>query len=261
MFDYHMHSTVSFDGRGMPEEMVAAAVSAGLKEICFTDHLDYMIRTPRSETTFSLEKYSQTYNGLTHPDVLIRFGTEVGLTQWNMEEVHNDLAKRHYDFVLGSIHFVDDEDPYFPCFWEGKTVRQAEEIYFEEMLKCLRLHSNFDVLGHLTYISKVAAHPAPRKLPLEEYREIVAEIMKVLIGKGKGIEVNTSGMDRCGDFLPGAEYLRLFKDLGGEIVTVGSDAHAADRVGQYTMDACRMVSDIFGYVCTFADRKPIFHKI
>lgn len=261
MFDYHMHSTVSYDGLGMPEEMVAAAASAGLKEICFTDHLDYMIRTPRSETTFSLEKYSQTYKGLTHPDVLIRLGAEVGLTQWNMEEIHNDLAKRHYDFVLGSLHFIDDEDPYFPCFWEGKTVFQVERMYFEEMYECLKLHDDFDVLGHLTYISKVAAHPNRRLVPLADYREIVAEIMKVLIGKGKGIEVNTSGMDRCGDYLPGAEYLRLFKDLGGRIVTVGSDAHAADRVGQYTMDACRMVNEIFGYVCTFADRKPIFHKI
>ena len=183
------------------------------------------------------------------------------MTPWNADEIKQDLSKRHYDFVLGSIHFIDDADPYFPYFWEGKTVLQAERMYFEEMYKCLKLHDDFDVLGHLTYISKVAAHPSPRRLPLAEYREIVAEIMKILVAKGKGMEVNTSGVDRCGDFLPGAEYLRLFKDLGGTTVTVGSDAHRYDRVGQYTVDACRMVSEIFGYVCTFADRKPIFHKV
>ena len=261
MFDYHMHTTVSYDGHGMPQEMINAATAAGLKEICFTDHLDYMIRNPRAETAFRVEDYNRAYDDLSAPGLLIRRGVEVGLTPWNMDELKEDLSRRHYDFVLGSLHFIDDEDPYFPYFWEGKTVAQAERMYFEEMYKCLKLHDDFDVLGHLTYISKVAAHPARRKLPLEEYREIVAEIMKVLVTKGKGMEVNTSGMDRCGDYLPGEEYLRLFKDLGGRIVTVGSDAHAADRVGQYTMDACRMVSEIFGYVCTFADRKPIFHKL
>ena len=261
MFDYHMHTTISYDGHSTPRQMVDAAAAAGLKEICFTDHLDYMLRTPREETSFRVEDYSRAYDDLTAPGMLIRRGTEVGLTPWNADEIKQDLSKRHYDFVLGSIHFIDDEDPYFPYFWEGKTVEQAEQMYFEEMYKCLKLHDDFDVLGHLTYISKVAAHPSPRLLPLEKYREMVAEIMKVLVAKGKGMEVNTSGVDRCGDFLPGAEYLRLFKDLGGRSVTVGSDAHKYDRVGQYTADACRMVSEIFGYVCTFADRKPIFHKL
>ena len=260
MFDYHMHTTVSYDGRGTAEEMVTAAAAAGLKEICFTDHLDYMIRTPRADTSFSLEKYAQAYDGLTHPDVKIRFGAEVGLTPWNVEEIGSDLSKRPYDFVLGSLHFIDDEDPYFPHFWEGKAVSEAERIYFEEMLRCLKLHDGFDALGHLTYIGKVRAHPNRRVVPLGEYRDLVAEIMKVLISKGKGIEVNTSGVDSCGDYLPGVEYLRLFKDLRGQIVTVGSDAHDPWRVGQYCDAACQMVRDIFGYVCTFQNREPVFHK-
>ena len=261
MFDYHMHTKISYDADGDPKQMVKAAAAGGLKEICFTDHLDYRIQIPRAETTFRLEDYSHAYNDLKESGLLIRKGVEIGITPWNAEEIDADLAKRQYDFVLGSLHFIDDEDPYFPDFWEGKTVLQAEEMYFEEMLKCLQVHDNFDVLGHLTYISKVPAHPATRKMPLEDYHEIVAEVMKVLISKGKGIEVNTSGMDRCGEFLPGEAYLRLFKDLGGKIVTVGSDAHAANRVGQYTHDACRLVNEIFGYVCTFEDRKPIFHKL
>jgi len=73
--------------------------------------------------------------------------------------------------------------------------------------------------------------------------------------------MNTSGVDRCGDFLPGAEYLRRFKELGGEIVTIGSDAHTASRVGQYSGRACEILKDIFGYVCTFADRQPVFYKL
>ena len=81
------------------------------------------------------------------------------------------------------------------------------------------------------------------------------------MAKGKGLEVNTSGRDRCGGYLPTEDYVRRFKELGGEIVTIGTDSHDTDRVGQYAFEVCDMLKDIFGYVCTFEDRKPIFHKL
>ena len=91
MFDYHMHTTVSYDGHGLPQEMADAAVTAGLKEICFTDHLDYMIRNPRAETSFRVEDYSRAYDGLTAPGLLIRRGVEVGLTPWNADEIKAEV--------------------------------------------------------------------------------------------------------------------------------------------------------------------------
>ena len=108
---------------------------------------------------------------------------------------------------------------------------------------------------------KSAHNPTHRALRYEECRELTDEILRVLVKKGKGMEINTSGVDRCGDFLPTEEFFRRFKELGGEIVTVGSDAHTADRVGQYSVRACEMMKDIFGYVCTFENREPIFHKL
>jgi histidinol-phosphatase (PHP family) len=125
----------------------------------------------------------------------------------------------------------------------------------------VRNHTDFDVLGHLTYISKARSNPTKRLLPYEWYREVYDEILKILVAKGKGMEINSSGVDRCGDFLPHAQYLRRFKELGGEIVTVGSDAHTADRVGQYMDRACQLAMEIFGHVCTFENRTPIFHKL
>lgn len=261
MFDYHLHSTVSYDGHSTPEELALAAKAAGLKEICFTDHLDYMLCTPRRETAFAPEDYQKAYSSLSVPGLTVRHGAEVGLTPWNKEEMDKDLAAYPYDFVLGSVHFIDDKDPYMPPYWVGQEPLVAEGQYFEEMLTCLKIHDNFDVLGHLTYISKCKAHPCPRIIPLEEYREIITEILKLLISKGKGIEINTSGVDRCGDFLPGLPYIKLFKELGGEIVTVGSDAHEAKRAGQYTSQALSMLKEVFDYVCTFENRKPIFHKL
>jgi len=125
----------------------------------------------------------------------------------------------------------------------------------------VQAHDEFDVLGHLTFLSKAWANPTKRPIRYDDHREIADEIMKELVRKGKGLEINTSGFDPCGVYLPSADYLHRFKELGGEIVTVGSDAHNPERVGQYCMDACGLACEIFGHVCTFEDRKPIFHKL
>jgi histidinol-phosphatase (PHP family) len=261
MFDYHMHSFVSYDGHATAHEMLAAAEEAGLKEICFTDHLDYDPLNPDNVMTFSTEAYNEAYDALAHPTIKIRRGFEFGMLPDNAETLQNDLKRRHFDFVIGSVHFVQGYDIYLPAYWEHVTVDQAELQSLQQTLDCVKQHCDFDVLGHLTYISKLGRNPSKRPVEYARYREIIDEILRILVQKGKGLEVNTSGMDRAGVFLPTAEYLRRFRELGGEIVTVGSDAHNAQRVGQYCKEASQMIADIFGYVCTFADRKPIFHKL
>ena len=261
MFDFHMHSLVSFDGKSSAKDMVEAAAKAGLKEICFTDHLDYDPLNELSGGTFDTELYNKTYDELSHGQLVIRRGMEFGMLPDNQDTFRSDLQRRHFDFVIGSVHFVDDVDIYYPPFWEGKTMEQAERRCLEQTLECVKTHDGFDVLGHLTYPSKAISNPTHRPIDYYAYQDIVDEIFKILIQRGKGIEVNTSGVERCGLYLPDETYLRRFKELGGEIVTVGSDAHDTARVGQYCMDACRLVCDIFGYVCTFADRKPVFHKL
>ena len=261
MFDYHMHSRVSFDGHDRGMDMALAAKAAGLKEICFTDHLDYDPLGRMGVMAFDTAAYDAEYDALEVPGLKLRKGMEFGLTVDNRAQFQKDLRRRHFDFVLGSIHFVDDQDVYFPPFWEGKSVFEAERRYLEATLACVRIHDDFDVLAHLTYIGKTTAHHAPRPVPYAEHRELVDEILKTLAAKGKGLELNTSGLDRCGGFLPTPDYFRRFKELGGEIVTVGSDAHRSDRVGQYSKDACQVLKEIFGYVCTFEGRKPVFHKL
>ena len=260
MYDYHIHSRVSFDGHDTGEALARAALDAGLKEICFTDHIDYDPMGTMGNMAFDTEEYNAEYDHLSLPGLKIRRGMEFGMTRDNMPQFRKELLRRPFDFVLGSIHFVDGLDVYMPPFWEGKTVFEAERRCLEETLACVKIHTDYDVLAHLTYIGKTMAHPAPRPVPYEEHREIIDEILKTLAENGKGLELNTSGLDRCGGFLPTADYFRRFRELGGEIVTVGSDAHRTDRVGQYSREACELLKDIFGYVCTFEDRKPIFHK-
>lgn len=261
MFDFHIHSRVSFDGHDTGEALALAAKNAGLKEICFTDHLDYDPLEQMGILAFDTEAYNAEYDHLDIPGLKIRRGMEFGMTADNAAQFKADLQRRPFDFVLGSIHFVDDLDVYFPEFWAGKTVFQAERRYLEATLECVQIHSDFDVLAHLTYIGKTSAHPAPRAVPYSEHRELIDEILRCLVAKGKGLEMNTSGVDRCGDYLPSADIFRRFRELGGEIVTVGSDAHRCDRVGQYSHRACEVLTEIFGHVCTFDNRQPVFHKL
>ena len=261
MFDYHMHSTVSFDGKDTPEKMVQAAVNAGLKEICFTDHIDHEINVEKEIMVFDQKDYDAAYTGLGAEGLKIRFGVEYGLKPGNQAQFREDLKRRDFDFVLGSIHMVNEMDVYLEPYWSQWDIPTAYREYLEETYACVRAHEDFDVLGHLTFISKGRANPTKELLRYGDHREIVDEILKELVRKGKGMEINTSGVDRCGGYLPTPDFLRRFRELGGEIVTIGSDAHTFDRVGQYSREACAILKDIFGYVCTFEGRKPIFHKL
>lgn len=256
-----MHSRVSFDSKEDPANIVKAAEKMGLREICFTDHTDYFVNVEEQKWIFDQQIYSENYDHLTHPTIKIRRGMEFGLKPYNAGQLAADAAKRDYDFILGSVHFVNEVDVYEPSYWQTITVPEAEIAYLEETLKCVQHHDGYDVLGHLTYLSKCRGHHTHKPIDLNQHREIVEQILKTIIAKGKGIEVNTSGMDRCGDYLPGMDYVRLYKQLGGEIITIGSDAHTADRVGQYSHEVAALLKDIFGYVCTFEGRKPIFHKL
>ena len=154
MYDYHMHSTVSFDAKDSGLDMARSCAARGLKEICFTDHIDY---TPEMDMVFDTARYNAEYDGLEVPGLLIRRGMEYGLTPDNASQLKIDLNRRHFDFVLGSVHLVDGVDVYLEPYWEGKTYDEAIRQYLETTLESVRAHEDYDVLGHLTFISKCRA--------------------------------------------------------------------------------------------------------
>ena len=257
MYDYHMHSTVSFDGHDSGLDMALAAAKRGLKEICFTDHIDY---TPEMDMVFDTAVYNAEYDHLEVPGLLIRRGLEFGLTPDNPGQLKEDLNRRHFDFVLGSVHLVDGVDVYLEPYWADKTYEEAIRLHLERTLESVRVHEDYDVLGHLTFISKCGANPRKELLRYEDHKAIMDEILVELVRRGKGMELNTSGIDRCGGPLPTLDYFQRFYELGGKIVTVGSDAHDTGRAGQYTHEMTAELKKIFGYVCTFENRQPIFHR-
>ena len=223
--------------------------------------MDYDPLNPANKLHFGLADYNKEYDELEISGLTIRHGFEFGMLPDNRERFQMDIALRNWDFVIGSVHFVDNLDVYFSEYWEGKTSYYAILRSFEDTLTCVKNHDDFDVLGHLTYLGKCDANPEKKPILYEAYREVADEIMKILVRKGKGMEINTSGIDRSGVYLPDPVFLRRFKELGGQIVTVGSDAHHSDRVGQCCREACEIVQEIFGHVCTFAQRKPQFHTL
>ena len=261
MFDCHLHSRVSFDGRETALDIAKTALSRGIREICFTDHIDYQPDLEVQTMVFDPDAYHREYDGLEVSGLVINRGIEFGMDSDNAPLLRDHLNHHSYDFVLGSVHFVDNLDVYFSPYWEGKTLWEAERRYLEETLACVSAHDDFDVLAHLSFLSKAPANASHLPLYYRDHREILDEILRTLVHKGKGLEMNTSGVDTCGGFLPTADFFRQFHELGGEIVTVGSDAHRCNRVGQYIFDACEILGGIFGYVCTFRNREPVFHKM
>ncbi len=259
MFDFHLHSNISFDSNCPAEIMIKKAEELGLEEICFTDHYDFWPNKDQEPYLFLPQDYNNAYN--LKSNIKVRKGVEFGLTKWNQKELTDLLKKQNFDFVIGSMHYLESGDPYNKPFWKDKTVSEALNTYFTETYECVKLHSNFNVLGHLTYISKCPPNPEKTPILYKNYADIFDGILNELVKKGIGLEVNTSGIDTCNTFLPDKDFLKRFKELGGEIVTVGSDSHDEKRVGQYCKEATEMLKEIFGYVCTFEDRKPIFHKL
>lgn len=260
MFDYHIHSSLSFDSNASALKLAQRAAEIGLKEICFTDHYDCLYNPDDNHYIFTKEEYSNVYGNLFVDGIKIKKGIEFGLTPWNVG--HCDSIIKDLDFVIGSVHYLKSGDPYTEeKFWQGRSVKESVHDYLESVYNCVKLHNNFDVLGHLTYISKCGKNPKKEPVLYKDFSDITDQIMKLLVNKGLGLEVNTSGIDSVGAFLPDKDFLIRFKELGGEIITVGSDSHNEQRIGQYVPQALEIIKDVFGYVCTFENRKPIFNKL
>ena len=261
MFDFHIHSRVSFDSKEDPIQIALTAKEKGLREICFTDHYDHNSEKNFLHRLFTKDVYDKEYAALSVPGITLRRGVEFSLTDWNVPELRALSMEFDFDFVIGSVHFVNGYDPYGQDYWVGETQHTGFVRYLDRVLECVKIHSEFDVLGHLNYVCKSAHNPLHTPLYYKDYREVSDAIMAELAKKGRGMEINTSGIDRVGFPLPNAEFLKRFRELGGEIITVGSDAHDHTRVGQYVPEMLEIIKDIFGYVCTFEKRVPIFHKL
>lgn len=268
--DYHLHSFFSSDSDADVHKIINSAKTKGLTSICVTDHydMDFPIWPDEPDITFDLDTdayyaYMSRIRDAAAPGFDFRIGVELGVTPDITDKLHDYVtAHPELDFIIASSHLVDNQDPYRPEYFEGKTDYQAYYRYFESILECVRTFRDFNVYGHLDYIMRYGSTKAAH-FDINDYCDIFREIFEILVPEGKGIEINTGSLYRGLDFPhPHRDILKLYRQSGGEIVTVGSDAHKPEYVG-YGFDIARelLLESGFRYYCTFSAQKPEFHKI
>lgn len=265
MKDCHVHTNISHDGISSISEYLDIAKDKGVDEITFTEHYDIYDGIDTNLKTLDVDKYLDEY--LKRKDdskVKTNFGIEIGLQPDVFDKIHDMVISHDFDFIIGSSHITCKKDMAMDrSFFEGLTRHEAYMNYFKEVLENIKKYSyEFDVYGHLDYVVRYGGY-LKQKLDYDEYRDILDEILKTLIRKDKGIEVNTSGIRYgLGDSHPNIDIVKRYKELGGKIITVGSDAHRVEHLANYFEIAYGLLelNDI-DEVCVYHNRKPDFVKI
>lgn len=265
LWDTHMHSCFSGDSNTPQEEMISAAISKNVDGICFTDHLDLDYPGDPKQFLLDLPVYCSSVAGLREkysPAIPIRLGIELGLQPQLAQEHFRLLSEYPFDFVIGSSHVVHGFDPYYPAFYEGRDEKDCYREYFESILENITAFDGFDVYGHLDYVVRYG--PSRNEhYSWDTYQDVIDEILRQLIAKGKGIELNTGGFKYgLGHPNPTEGILSRFRELGGEIITVGADAHQPEHVGYAFEKAPELLRAAgFQYYAVFKERKPEFIRL
>lgn len=260
LMDYHLHSSFSGDGQSSIEIICRAARDKGLTHIAITDHHD--IGNPKYELAdlkgyvAELERCRALFE-----DIDIAFGMEMDYRPETWDRMRGIPESICLDFALLSLHFIDGIDPYLPEYFDGRSQRQGYELYLERLAGMIEVTCGPWVLSHLTYVSKFARFDDPQ-LRYAEYAEGLDEVLRLAVAKGYGLEVNASGINNNAGLLPGGDILARFRQLGGEIVTVGSDAHREENAGRWVADAQAAAKEAgFTRLAAFKGLKPHFITI
>ena len=266
--DYHTHSRISPDARHSMEEMANAAIAAGLDEICFTDHVEPVVwETTQlcppydwAPLTEEFRKEKTAVGG----KIQMRLGIELGDAPLGEAWCEDALSRapEELDFVIGSIHMLSeacgDIDLYY---FDPKTEDEARAGIADYLKRVRRLAQwgKFSVLGHLTLPLRYLNQLRGFQLTFDGFEDEVEEIFRLLIQNGCGIEVNTN---RGNTPLPDEKWLRMYRRLGGEIVTLGTDAHTPEYVGCAVKNCQEMLRRCgFTRFCTFERMQPIWHEL
>ena len=201
----------------------------------------------------------ETYKG----QITIKKGLEFGIQTITTDQFQKlyDTYKNELDFVLLSMHQVNNLEFWTQDFQRGKTQKEYNEEYYKEIYEVQKIFNDYSVLAHLDLIVRYDENGV---YPFENVKDYIAEILKLAIADGKGIEMNTSSWKYgLKDTQPSRAILRLYKDLGGKIITVGSDAHVSKMLADHLDEAYSILKDEIGFkeICTFDHMKPIFHTL
>ena len=273
LFDQHVHSTYSDDAENSMAEMALAAARAGLGGICFTDHVDlddmlgaYNPGAWRPDEYFSAFEGAREAAG---DKLSLRLGLELGEGCHYPAEAAR-IAAQVPDFIIGSVHNLSHTADFYcgrpggeaPAMYETREHCTALLERYMDELEATARQGSFDVIGHIGYPLRYMRQVWP-DAALTPLRERMAELFRLLIADSRGIEVNTSGLrGTLGETMPAEWLLRLYRDLGGEIVTLGSDAHRVSDVGAGLREAKNLLRGLgFERYCVYNRRKVDFIRI
>lgn len=272
--DYHVHCEYSDDSVYLMEDVVKDAIKKGINEICFTDHVDYGIKDDWDSGKEIMYRDGEPFANVDYPryekqirylqdkynNITIKMGLEFGMQVHTIPQFQKLYNRYPFDFIILSCHQVNDQEFWTQEFQKGKTQQEYNERYYQEIYNVIKQYKDYSVLGHLDLIVRYDKNGV---YPFEKVKPIVEKILRQVIQDGKGIEVNTS-YHRYGikDMTPSRDILKLYKELGGTIITIGSDSHKEEHLGAYIQEAKNeLIALGFEKYCTFEKMKPIYHQL
>ncbi len=253
--DLHTHTSFSTDSDESLLNAAAQAEKKGLRTLCVTEHID--LDYPGGEFMLDTRAYREELmrvKELFKGRMEILFGVELGLADYLAPRLSEYVSGWDFDFVIGSAHLVNGEDPYYPEYFDNYGDKNGLLRYFECELADVRAFKGFDVFGHLDYAVR---YSKSKTYAPKDHAEVTDEILKELVKSGKGLELNTAGLKYGLSFAhPHADILKRYRELGGEIITVGSDAHRAEDIAYGFEDAREILINAgFKYYAVFRKRK------
>ena len=271
-YDNHNHSQFSFDGsRTTIEASARAGRAAGLSGMCFTDHCDFFVPPVKAEfehlvpEQFDIAAQQEEIDrvrGLL-PDFRIFKGIEIGLEEKSREENRRLLKEWKFDEVIASVHYLDDTDPFWGGYYDGKGWKEAYGHYLETICNEMILLGDFDIMGHFDYVARYAPYPEC-SIFYRDFPDIFDTMFRYLAENGKALEINTKTYQDYKGRTPvlDPDILKRFRETGGEAVSLGSDSHDPARVG----DKFRIYADFikacgFTHSAHFRKRQLVLEKI
>lgn len=245
-FDCHVHTKISTDSKMDIRDAVKASKDKGIGLI-ITEHMDLNFPRP-NEFVFDVDNYFNEYNPYRGDDLLL--GIELGMDKDSVD-MGKTICEREFDFVIGSVHMIDNMDIYEGNLYENKTKKEAFENYFKCMLDCIEKFPFIDTLGHIDYISRYARYD-DKEIYYHEFSDFIDEILKYLSKNDKSIELNTRRFKDKKALENLITIYKRFYELGGRTVTIGSDCHSSDFIGQDLK---------LGYeIADLCNLKPVYYK-
>ncbi len=260
--DCHLHTEFSDDSEAKVEAQVERAIVLGMKHICITDHMD--MDYPGGEFFLDTDRYVRRVLEIRdryRNQISIALGVEFGLQEHLAERLKSYLGSYPFDFVIGSMHLIHGEDPYFGEIFKRMGDEEAYREYFKTSLCNLKAAGGIHTFGHLDYVVRYGLEK-DKHYSYQKFSDEIDAILQLLIEKQIALEVNTAGLRMLSFPNPHPDVIRRYRELGGELLTIGSDAHSPDVLGYGFAQLPELLRSCgFTYYTVFRERKPEFHKL